>query len=142
MKKIEINGQISLEEYLAQRSNYCNACVCRKYLYWWSNRCPFGECWDDYRSKEEPYDEAHSHELPRQQWSNWDKPGEQAHWCRGGIFYPVFFCQHFVKYLGQQVKECLKGNILVFQDGYIICSLIECYGCEKCYEEFLRSRNE
>ena len=44
-------------------------------------------------------------------------------------------CEHFVKYKGQQVKECLKANIAVFQDGYIDCSLINSIGCEQCYKE-------
>lgn len=30
-------------------------------------------------------------------------------------------CEHFVKHTGQQVKECLKANVSVFQDGYIQC---------------------
>ena len=69
-------------------------------------------------------------------WSNWNKPGEQAHWCRGGTFYPTYTCKHFVKYKGQQVKTCLKYNVSVFQDGYIECGLVDTLGCEKCYEEF------
>lgn len=44
-------------------------------------------------------------------------------------------CEHFVKYKGLQVKECLKANIAVFQDGYIDCSLIEGIECEQCYKE-------
>ena len=44
--------------------------------------------------------------------------------------------QHNVKYKGQQVKECLKENVSVFQDGYIRCGLVENLGCEKCYKEF------
>lgn len=75
---------------------------------------------------------------PRKQWSRWDEPGEQQHWCRGGAFFPAESgdCEHYVHYEGQTIKECLKANIAVFQDGYIDCSLLENFGCERCYEEF------
>jgi len=56
--------------------------------------------------------------------------------CKGGICYPAVPCARFVKYTSQIVKECLKANVSVFQDGYISCSLIEDYGCEKCLNEF------
>lgn len=47
-----------------------------------------------------------------------------------------------MKYQGQMVKECLKTNVSIFQDGYIECSLVDTVGCEKCYEEFMeRSDN-
>ena len=56
--------------------------------------------------------------------------------CGGGIMYPAEPCDRYVRYSGQKVKECLKANVQVFQDGYIACSLIDCYGCDKCMEEF------
>lgn len=56
--------------------------------------------------------------------------------CSGGLFHPVQECEKYVPYIGQTVKECLKAQISVFQDGYIGCSLIENLGCEKCYKEF------
>ena len=94
------------------------------------------EIWDDHRAETDPYDKAHPGEPPRTYWSNWNKPGEQEHWCRGGENYPVTYCPHFVKYKGQQVKTCLKANVSIFQDGYIDCSLVENFGCEACYREF------
>lgn len=75
-------------------------------------------------------------------WSDWNKPGEQAHWCRGGVCYPATHCLHYVKYIECTVKECLKATVQVFQDGYIDCSLIENYGCEKCMEEWERKQEE
>ena len=81
-------------------------------------------------------EQAHPDQPPRKWWSDWNKPGEQAHWCRGGTFYLTYTCKHFVKYKGQQVKTCLKYNVSVFQDGYIECGLVDTLGCEKCYEEF------
>lgn len=135
-------GQISLDEYLAQRPKQtfggCSECICRNCLYWWSKRCPYGECWDDHQAVTDPYDAAHPGKPPRKLWSNWNEPGEQAHWCRGGSTYPTYHCQHFVKYKGQQVKTCLKQNVSVSQDGYILCGLVDSFGCEKCYEEFLK----
>lgn len=140
-KDSKTEGQIILEEYLSKRPERtfggCTGCICRNCLYWWSMRCPFGECWDDHRAATDPYDKAHPGKPPRTLWSDWNKPGEQAHWCRGGINYPVYYCPHFVKYKGQQVKSCLKANVSIFQDGYIECCLINNFGCERCYEEFL-----
>ena len=134
-----MKGQVTLEEYMQQIQNPkmgCTGCCCRNCLYWWSQRCPYGECWDDFRAQQDPYDQAHPDRNPRKHWSNWNSPGEQAHWCRGGIFYATYTCDHFIKYKGQQVKTCLKCNVSVFQDGYIECSLVDTLGCEKCYEEY------
>ena len=142
MKMRQIAGQINLKEYIDQRPRNCCTCVCRSCLYWWSGRCPYGGCWDDYRAETEPYGRAHPDAPLRKGWSHWNEPGERDHWCRGGVFYPVFYCPRFAKYAGQQVQTCLKANVSVFQDGYIACSLIENYGCEKCYEEFMRKEDE
>lgn len=134
-----MKGQIDFEEYISHRKKViptCVDCVCESCLYHASSRCPYGRCYDDKRAAEEPYDKAHPQQSPRMSWSNWDKPGEQAHWCRGGIFYPVTYCRDFVKYQGCTVTECLKANVAVYQDGYIDCSLIENFGCEQCYKEF------
>lgn len=139
-----MDGQINLANCMNSRPKHtfggCTGCVCRNCLYWWSQRCPFGGCWDDYRAIADPYNKAHPAEPARTWWSDWNKPGEQEHWCRGGINYPVYHCSCFVKYQGQQVKTCLKANVSVYQGGYIECCLIENYGCEKCYEEFMRRK--
>lgn len=137
-----IPGQIELEDYL--RREYpertwggCGKCLCIACLYWWSERCPYGSCWDDHRAKVNPYNTAHPLELPRTAWSDWDKPGEQAHWCRGGENYPMCDeCRHYVRYEGQQIKTCLKRNVAIFQDGYIGCGIINTFGCQRCYEEW------
>lgn len=55
--------------------------------------------------------------------------------CGGGAYYHALECSRYVKYVDQEIKGCLKANIGVFQDGYITCSLIENYGCEKCFAE-------
>ena len=89
-----------------------------------------------------PYNTAHPNEPPRTQWSDWSKPGEQAHWCRGGTVYPIRACEYFVKYTGSRIEECLKCNVQKFQDGFISCSMIENQGCEACYREFLGRENE
>lgn len=134
-----MDRQIDFEEYIkSQRKLFpsCSHCVCQSCLWRNSGRCPYGKCYDDKRAIDNPYNAAHPEEPPRISWSNWNKPGEQAHWCRGGIFYPVTYCKDFVKYQGCMVKECLKANVAVYQDGYIECSLIDNFGCERCYEEF------
>ena len=100
----------------------CTGCCCRNCMFWWSQRCPYGGCFDDFRAQQDPYD--------------------RAHWCRGGVFFPIYACEHYVKYKGQQVKTCLKSNVSIFQDGYIECSLIDALGCEACYKEFLAGEIE
>ena len=123
-----MNYQMSISEYLQARDNvrfkHCGQRVCRNCLYWWSGRCPYGACFDDHRAETDPYDKAHPDEPPRMWWSHWNKPGEQAH------------CPGFTKYKGCQVKECLKCNVAVYQDGYIACSLVDTLGCTACYQEF------
>ena len=141
-----MTGQLTISDYLQARDNerfkHCSQCVCQNCLYWWSGRCPFGGCYDDNRAKIDPYDKAHPDKPPRTAWSNWDKPGEQAHWCRGGALYPTTYCEHFIKYQGCQVKECLKCNVAVYQDGYIDCSLVDTLGCTECYQEFMEKMEE
>lgn len=133
------DGQLSIISCLQlpeRNKMYCKNCLCKRYLYWWSSRCPVGECFDDMRAVIAPYDKIHKEKEPRKMWSDWNKPGEQSHWCRGGIFYPTEYCEHYEKYLGSQVKTCLKSNVQIFQDGYISCGLIDSLGCEGCYREF------
>lgn len=132
---VQIPGQITIADYLAEKASVfssCGECICRNCLYWWSSRCPYGSCYDDHRAKTEPYDKMHPDKPTRTAWNNWNKPGEQAHWCRGGIFYPVNYCRHFEKYKGSNVEDCVAAPIQVFQDGFVSCSLKDSIGCEAC----------
>lgn len=134
MKK-KTSEQITIANYLAEKArtiHSCGECVCRSCLHWWSSRCPYGGCYDDYRAKTDSYNKAYSNKPPRTAWSNWNKPGEQAHWCRGGILYPVSYCEHFAKYKGSVVEDCVASSIQVFQDGFIKCPLKKSIGCEAC----------
>lgn len=133
----QINGQMDIFQYLSglPASISCGRCICDECLYWWSSRCPYGKCYDDKRAREDPYDKAHPDKSPRTGWSAWNQPGEQAHWCRGGILYPARYCERFVKYEGSVIEECIGCNIQVFQDGYISCSLKETMGCEACISQ-------
>lgn len=133
----QIGGQMDIFRYLSETSATmgCGQCRCDKCLFWWSRRCPYGRCFDDERARTDPYDKAHPDESPRTGWSSWNQPGEQAHWCRGGIFYPARYCERFVKYEGSVIEECIGCNIQVFQDGYISCSLKDTIGCESCIRE-------
>lgn len=143
MKQIE--GQMEISGYISDikiSSLGCMECICKKCLYWWSGRCPYGGCHDDRRARENPYDKDHPDRPPRTAWSDWNKPGEQAHWCRGGTFYPIQYCEKFVKYKGCEVKWCLESNVRVYQDGYIVCSLVDGVGCKKCYGRFLGKLEE
>ena len=111
----------------------CESCICQFCLYWWSMRCPFGECYDDHRAKTEPR-EAKTGEH----WSGWshcELPGEQDHWCRGGNFRPSEECEHFMQYDGQKIVDCVRGVYSEFQDGYKICSMMPCERCIKMLAE-------
>ena len=114
-----MQGQIDFTEYLQKQKQlqFCSDCVCRKCLFWWSGRCPYGGCYDDKRAIDNPYDKAHPDEPPRKLWSQWNEPGEQAPWCRGGALYTATYCDRFIKYEGCTIKECLKANVAVYQDG-------------------------
>lgn len=109
-----------------------NECICITCLFWWSQRCPYGKCRDDYRAKINPYDKAHPDRPPRMQWSKWNRPGEQAHWCRGGSFYPEQKCEKYIEYTGSRIEDCLAAPIQIFQDGYTSCTLKEQIGCDAC----------
>ena len=130
----QIVGQLSIEDLLKNKTRafHCGNCSCKSCLYWWSSRCPHGDCYDDHRAKIEPYDKTYPDKPTRTSWSNWNKPGEQAYWCRGGIFYSANYCDHFKKYKGSKVEDCVAAPIQVFQDGFIRCSLKESIGCEVC----------
>ena len=116
----------------------CGSCICRSCLLNASERCPYGVCFDEHRAKINPYDKAHPDKPPRTLWSEWNKPGEQAYWCRGGTFYPADACEHYISYLEEATicKSCLEANVVIYQDGYIRCSLIDTLGCEECYRRF------
>lgn len=136
-----MDGQISLREWLTDYELTAGCqCMCRDCLYWWSLRCPYGGCYDDERARQNPYDLAHPGKLPRTGWTGWET--DQAHWCRGGVMYPAKYCQHFVRYEGQVVKNCLGCNVSVFQDGYILCSIVDTVGCVECYRRFKERREK
>lgn len=125
MKTME--DQINIFEYMAKEYpkmslNGCGNCICRHCLYWWSNRCPFGKCWDDHRAQVSPYDKAHPDGPQRTGWSNWKT--DQAYWCRGGVCYPAYECEIYVKYTGQRGgdmpgRECasISRRIYSMQSG-------------------------
>lgn len=124
-----------MDDILIEKSSHvCGDCLCRDCLFWWSNRCPYGECYDDLRATENPYNIAHPLEPPRTAWTGWQT--DQAHWCRGGIFYPQHRCTNYKHYEGSIVKSCLAANVQIFQDGFINCSLVERIGCAECYQRF------
>ena len=115
----------------------CGACQCRTCLFWWSERCPYGECFDDWRAGSDPYDKAHPGQPARKQWSDWKT--QQAWWCRGGVFYPTASCRHYSEYRGQTVQPCLRSNVSVFQDGYISCPIVDSVGCQACWEQAMQT---
>lgn len=136
-----MEGQLNIDDIRKRKIfESCYDCLCNRCLFYQSGRCPYGGCYDTMRSEKAPYNVVHPDEPPRTTWSNWRT--DQGFWCRGGSFYPTAYCEHFVEYTGSECKECLKANVTVFQDGYISCSLIERFGCERCFEEFLEKENE
>ena len=128
------HGQLSVFDMLELPTisiGGCGRCVCNECMRWWQSRCPHGSCWDDQRAQIMPYDAAHGGKI-RKLWSDWNKPGEQAHWCRGGSFYPAHMCEHYAPYIRPKVQYCLNAAVRVWADGTIDCSLVDAIGCEKC----------
>ena len=123
-----------IEKYGEGCKDCCNRC-----LNWWTRKCPYGNCFDSWRSMHFPRIKITGEK--REGWSHCDEPGEQDHWCRGGILKSVDVskvCDSFVKYEPDKThcETCLFANVTVFQDGYIQCSLVDSIGCEKCMEIF------
>ena len=136
-----MDGQLDVLGYLRSLPDTvwggCGPCICRRCLYYRSDRCRYGLCYDDKRASDDPYDKAHPDEPPRDAWSDWDKPGEQAHWWRGGICYPTYQCDHFKKFMGKRFEPCIRCDTVVYQDGHRYCPLVEVIGCEACYESMM-----
>ena len=109
----------------------CSDCVCRRCMRWWQQMCPHGGCFDDLRAREDPWKGPE-----RRTWSDWNKPGEQAHWCRGGNFYPVESCGEFAEYQKPVVTDCLSAVIQKWADGTIQCSILDSIGCSECMRRF------
>lgn len=130
-----MQGQINLFDTPLKSSMGCGECLCASCLMYHSCRCPYGECYDGHRAKTNAYDAAHPGQPPRTQWSTWKT--DQAYWCRGGIFYPAVWCEHYIPYrTNASVKTCLECNVMVYQDGYILCPIVDSVGCEACYKRF------
>lgn len=117
----------------------CKKCICGNCLNRYIQKCPYGECYDDKRAVEQPYC---LNRIDNRFWSDANKFMERAHWCRSGMFYPENKCENYVEYKGVVVQECIKANVLRYQDGTLICPLIDNYGCEKCYKEFERKMED
>ena len=134
-------GQIDLFDTPLESTFGCGSCICKNCLMWWSARCPYGGCYDNHRAAVNPYDKANPGKPPRTGWSDWRT--DQAFWCRGGIFRPAVWCGHYVEYSGSSaVKSCLGQNVQIFQDGYILCGIIDSVGCAECYRRFIETEGE
>lgn len=118
---------------------WCGDCLCTYCLHRWKGDCRYGKCYDDHRAVTDPYTDHHPE---RHMWSDSRKPGEQEHWCRGGIFYHTEECEFFVEYEGQTVEQCVKSNIQVFQDGSRVCSMMVNGSCERCLTELSNKLKE
>ncbi len=40
------------------------------------------------------------------------------------------------------MKDCLRANVQIFQDGYMKCGLGEFVDCETCYKQFMERLEE
>ena len=134
--------QITLEELINPHIAWsCEGCICHTCLMWWSGRCPYGGCYDDRRAQERPYDAEHPGEV-RRTWSDWAKPGEQAHWCRGGVFYPAHVCGGYRTHVRPIARSCLGCDVWIWADGYVECPLVCNVGCERCMEIWEEARDD
>lgn len=115
----------------------CGPCICKDCMRWWQGKCPHGGCYDELRAKTEPW------EGPvRKGWTDWDLPGEQAHWCRGGVFYPAESCGDHLKYQEPVVRYCLTEAVTQWADGTIICGMADSIGCAECMRRFEEREGE
>ena len=132
-KPAAANSQcLTIDELLTPRAQpSCVGCICNICLLWWSGRCPYGHCYDDIRAYSNPYDAAHPGKI-RKSWSNWAAPGEQSHWCRGGILYHAYTCEHYKPYRKPVAHRCLGCNVWIWADGYVYCPLVDAIGCAEC----------
>lgn len=108
----------------------CGDCMCRCCLHWWKGDCPHGECFDDYFCTVYPYRGEHAF------FSLINEGNQKEHWCRAGESWQhrEEECQHYVIYEGQIIRSCIGANVRVFQDGAIVCSIIDSVGCAECYK--------
>lgn len=97
----------------------CTGCICESCLKRAQGKCPYGCCYDSWRA-------AH----------------DSQHRCLGGIHYEIDACDEYVEYKGAEIKYCLNAAITIYQDGSICCPLVECLGCEECYELFESKQSE
>lgn len=136
-------GQLSIFDQTEPKLSVggCRDCVCKDCMRWWQSKCPYGGCWDDHRAEIVPYDAAHGGKI-RKWWSDWAKPGEQAHWCRGGSFYPAYMCEHFVPYERPLIRECLNAPVTIWKDGTLDCALVSVLGCEECMRQWEERQTE
>lgn len=112
----------------------CGECVCTFCMHWWKCDCPYGTCYDDHRAEIRPREKETG--IHRTGWSNCERPGEQDHWCRGGIFYPSEDCEKFEQYEGQTIVQCHRANYSEFQDGSRRCAMFDENGtCSRCLSE-------
>ena len=40
----------------------------------------------------------------------------------------------FTEYTDSEVKQCILATVEIYQDGYMHCPVLDCYGCEYCYK--------
>lgn len=112
----------------------CTDCVCftcAHYRYYVGD-CPYGDCIDDKRARDDPYPYGR-----RTGWSECDRPGEQEHWCRNGMFYPLTECGHYRRHEGKgSVKWCFGQNVTQYKEG-VSCWTIRSGGsCEDCVKRW------
>ena len=137
MSATEFPRQLSIFDRTEPKASIggCGDCVCMDCMKWWQNTCPHGGCYDDHRAMAMPFDAIHPG-IIRKLWSDWAKTGEQAHWCRGGTFYPEKMCEHYIRYEIPLTRECLNAPVRVWKDGKIDCALVDVVGCEECMRQW------
>lgn len=64
--------------------------------------------------------------------------GEKCGECDSIHYNQVYDCPKYAKRDDSQtrVHDCLEAVVVVYQDGYISCSLVDAVGCEECYKRF------
>ena len=106
----QVAGQIDIFAYIKERDtkviHHCGQCICENCLYWWSGRCSYGRCFDDYRAKENPYDKAHPDKPPRKAW-NTRKPMQNI----------VERLEEELELTDKEKRRCVHENPLQFDEA-------------------------
>lgn len=112
----------------------CGDCICQKCCRKDSGSCPYGECYDDYRSLMNPRTDRLGAAAERHGRPYYDEVKHR--WCIFGVFFPAEQCAEFIPKDGTYITQCLTTLVTHYPDGVQFCPIVNSVGCQFCYERF------